>query len=123
MNSEKRVCLKCEKKLEGRRDKKFCDNYCKSQFHYEQSVVKKGSRYLSVLNQLKKNRRLLDKFNKAGLAKLRANKLVGEGFNPAFFTNYWKNKNGEVYLFVFEYGFLKKEDNYVLVKWQSYMER
>ena len=86
-------------------------------------MVKKGSRYLSVLNQLKKNRRLLDKFNKAGLAKLRANKLVGEGFNPAFFTNYWKNKNGEVYLFVFEYGFLKKEDNYVLVKWQSYMER
>ena len=123
MNSEKRVCLKCEKKLEGRRDKKFCDKYCKSQFHYEQNLGIKAKRYSVILEQLKKNRRLLGKYNKAGLVTMSCFKLTEKGFNPSFFTNYWKNKRGEVYLFVFEYGFLKKGDKYILVEWQEYMNR
>jgi len=36
-----------------------------------------------------------------------------------------KTERGEVYLFVYEYGFLKKDENgkdkYVLVIWQDYM--
>jgi hypothetical protein len=51
--------------------------------------------------------------------------LIKEGFNPKYFTNYWKNNRGEVYLFCYEYGFLEREElgkkKYVLVKWQDYM--
>lgn len=71
------------------------------------------------------NRQLLNHFNKAGKAIIRKEELVKAGFNPKFFTHYWKNQQGDVYLFCYEYGFLeKKEQNkskYVLVKWQDYM--
>ena len=53
-------------------------------------------------------------------------RLQKAGFIPNYFTHYWKNKKGEVYLFCYEYGYLakseKKIDKYVLVKWQEYME-
>ncbi|WP_348647002.1 hypothetical protein [Arenibacter sp. S6351L] len=49
-----------------------------------------------------------------------------EGFDPQFFTHYWKNQKGDVYLFVYEYGFLNKrhngKDKYILVIWQDYMD-
>ncbi|MCM4168449.1 hypothetical protein DHD08_12245 [Arenibacter sp. H213] len=42
------------------------------------------------------------------------------------FLEYWKNQKGDVYLFVYEYGFLKKtnmgKEKYLLVTWQDYME-
>jgi hypothetical protein len=54
--------------------------------------------------QLKKNRRLLKLFNKAGKATVRKEVLIEKGFNPRFFTHYraadrWKAGNGNVYLF------------------------
>ena len=56
---------------------------------------------------------------------IRTKVLKELGFDPKFFTHYWKNRKGEVYLFVYEYGFLKKDENgkdkYVLVIWQDYM--
>lgn len=72
-------------------------------------------------------RKLLKSYNKAGKATVRANTLIQQGFNPDFFTHYWKNKNADVYLFVYEFGFLTRIENgrkkYVLVTWQPYMER
>ena len=47
--------------------------------------------------------------------------------NPNFFTHYWKNSKGEIYFFVFEFGFLKLTENgkekYLLIKWQDYMDK
>ena len=117
----KRYCLNCAEKLEGRRDKKYCDKYCKSQYHYEKNRLGNKNRYQIVLNQLKNNRRILAKFNKAGMAKVSGTKLLDDGFNGGVFTNYWKNKKGDVYLFVFEYVFLRLGDKYLLIEWQSYM--
>jgi len=54
--------------------------------------------------------------------------LLKEGFNPKYFTNYWKNEKGDVYLFCYEYGFLRKFDQrkklyrLILVQWQAYMK-
>tara|TARA_R110000850_G_scaffold184714_1_gene310284 strand:+ start:49 stop:321 length:273 start_codon:yes stop_codon:yes gene_type:complete len=82
--------------------------------------------YNRVDNQLKANRRILKQYNKAGKATVRASLLKEEGFDPNFFTHYWKNQKGDVYLFVYEYGFLKKQEHqvekYVLIKWQNYMK-
>lgn len=56
---------------------------------------------------------------------MRAEVLKELGFNPKFFTHYWKNKKKEVYLFVYEFGFIKRMDHniekYVLIQWQEYM--
>ncbi|MDT0687305.1 hypothetical protein [Autumnicola psychrophila] len=120
-------CLSCNKELEGRSDKKFCDAYCKSAYHYNKSRDDTGSFYLKVDRQLKLNRKILKKFNKAGKATVRSKVLLSQGFNPNFFTHYWKNSSGDVYLFVYEYGFLSRLENgkkkYILVTWQPYMEK
>tara|TARA_B110000090_G_C13217860_1_gene383562 strand:- start:189 stop:497 length:309 start_codon:yes stop_codon:yes gene_type:complete len=77
----KRYCLNCAEKLEGRRDKKYCDKYCKSQYHYEKNRLGNKNRYQIVLNQLKNNRRILAKFNKAGMAKVSGTKLLDDRFD------------------------------------------
>ena len=123
---KQRLCLDCNKELAGRADKKFCDVYCKSSYHYKLRQADR-SFYEEVDQQLKLNRRILKLFNKAGKATVRSEVLLEQGFNPNFFTHYWKNKNGDIYLFVYEFGFLKKNENgrlkYVLVTWQPYMKK
>jgi hypothetical protein len=124
---QKRKCPQCNDSFEGRTDKVFCSDYCKSAFHYEKNKSKEKSRFKLVDEQLKTNRRILAKFNKSGKATVQKQIIEAEGFNPGFFTNYWKTQKGDVYLFCYEYGFLKKTENgktkYVLVKWQDYMKR
>ncbi|MCC5921597.1 MAG: hypothetical protein LAT68_11320 [Cyclobacteriaceae bacterium] len=122
------TCKHCGKVLIGRSDKKYCDPYCKSAFQYQEQKVNQSNFYLKVDRQLKKNRKILSTYTKAGKATARAEVLAEEGFNPKFFTHYWKNNKGEVYLFCYEYGFLSFMDakgmkKYSLVKWQPYMEK
>lgn len=120
-------CLACDKEINGRSDKKFCDSYCKSSYHYIKTKQGQKGIYSQIDRQLKHNRSVLKSYNKAGKATVRAHILLEQGFNPKFFTHYWKNQKKEVYLFVYEFGFLKKEehnyDKYILVKWQDYMEK
>ncbi|NRB83500.1 MAG: hypothetical protein HRU49_06970 [Winogradskyella sp.] len=118
-------CMYCGKPLTGRIDKKYCDPQCKSAYQYKTAQEQPERFYNKVDNQLKLNRRILKAYNKAGKATVRTSILRDEGFDPKFFTHYWKNKKGDVYLFVYEYGFLKKRENdnrkYVLIQWQDYM--
>ena len=120
-------CIDCGEEIEGRIDKIFCSAYCKSNFHYKKSKDKEKSFYLKVDTHLKLNRQLLNHFNKAGKAVIRKDELLAAGFNPKFFTHYWKNQTGDVYLFCYEYGFLEKKEGdklkYVLVQWQEYMNK
>tara|TARA_R110001632_G_scaffold105447_2_gene214866 strand:- start:6404 stop:6781 length:378 start_codon:yes stop_codon:yes gene_type:complete len=118
-------CLYCNKKLTGRTDKKFCDPQCKSGYQYKRAKEHPERFYNKVDNQLKLNRKILKGFNKGGKVIVRSEILKEKGFDPKFFTHYWKNQKGEVYLFVFEFGFLKinenKKEKYLLVLWQDYM--
>ena len=118
-------CPYCKEEIKGRSDKKFCSSYCKSSFHYQETLKQEDSFFKRVDKQLRLNRRLLKKYNKAGKAVIRKGDLLQEGFNSKYFTHYWKNQKGEVYLFCYEFGFLEKNENgkpkYVLVQWQDYM--
>lgn len=120
-----RKCLNCMTELQGRTDKKFCDSHCKSSYHFEKTKKETPMFFKEVDRQLKTNRRLLKAFNKSGKSVIREQKLLESGFNPKFFTHYWKNQKGDVYLFCYEFGFLKKKENstvkYILIHWQHYM--
>jgi len=122
----RKKCLNCGKELFGRVDKKYCDSYCKSEYQYSKSKEEPLAFYHIVDRQLKHNRKILKHYNKAGMVIINAAVLFKMGFNPNFFTHYWKNKKGEIYLFVYEYGFLKKIENrrtkFILVIWQDYMK-
>src|SRR5690606_35076992 len=117
----------CDKPIRGRTDKKFCGPSCKSAFHYQVLLEEGSGFYVRVDRQLKTNRRILKRFNKAGKSTVRAQVLIDGGFNPNFFTHSWKNSKDQVYHFVYEYGFLSRMENakqkYLLVTWQPYMEK
>ena len=118
--------MACDKVLQGRSDKRFCDIHCKSSYHYRKSLDDAPRFYNKVDNQLKLNRKILKQYNKAGKATIRTEIILKLGFDPNFFTHFWKNTKGDVYLFVYEYGYLKKREGnnekYILVQWQGYME-
>ena len=121
------TCLYCNEILSGRLGKKFCTPYCRSAYHYKENKQKQDKLYVTIDKQLKMNRRILKEYNKAGLATVRKQTLLDVGFNSKYFTHYWKNKKGQVYLFCYEFGFLEVQDSgnikYILVKWQAYMDK
>lgn len=124
-NRNLRKCAECGQALEGRSDKKYCSEYCRSAHHYTIKKNRTESKYFQIDRQLKRNRKILKSYNKAGKATVAKSTLLAEGFDPKYFTHYWKNSNNQVYLFCYEFGFLslkeKGKDKYVLVKWQDYM--
>ena len=119
-------CPVCEAPVKGRIDKKFCSTKCKSIHQYELRQEKEAF-YLEVDRQLKINRKVLKTYNHQGFTTVRKSALLNDGFNPNFFTHYWKNSQGDIYLFVYDYGFLdlKKSGKakYLIVKWQEYMRK
>jgi len=121
-----KTCPVCEVLVKGRSDKIFCSTKCKSIDQYENRQETEAF-YLKVDRQLRMNRKLLKRYNKSGFTTIRRTELLKEGFNPKFFTHYWKNKKGDVYLFVYKYGFHltkdKEKEKYVLVTWQDYMTK
>jgi hypothetical protein len=123
--TKKRPCLDCSKELIGRIDKIFCDQQCKSAYHYRKNKEKKITLFARIDKQLKLNRTLLQHFNRAGKSTLREEKLLEAGFDPNYFTHYWKNSKGQVYLFCYDVGYLKLKENgrhkYLLIDWQAYM--
>ena len=121
-----KTCPVCESSIKGRSDKMFCSTKCKSINQYEIRQEKEIF-YLEVDRRLKTNRKLLKAYNYQGFTTVQKAALLNDGFNPNFFTHYWKNSKGDVYLFVYDYGFLdlKKsgKNKYLIVKWQEYMRR
>ena len=125
-----KICLNdnCSKIVEGRIDRKFCSTYCKSEYHAKKAK-QTGKVYFKTKVDviLKKNRSILAKYNIKSKATVRKEVLIEEGFNPRFFTHYWKNKAGDTYLFCYDQGFKEVRDNsrnkYLLVTWQKGMEK
>ncbi len=119
-------CLFCGNIITGRSDKKYCSVYCKSAHQYQKRKTEE-EQYYTIDRQLKTNRKILKAYNKSGLSTVRKEKLIAEGFDPKYFTHYWKNNKGQVYLFCYEYGYLSLKENqkekYVLITWQKYMDR
>ena len=120
-------CKHCNKELQGRTDKKYCNLHCKSAYQYQQAQEQPERFYNKVDNQLRLNRKILKKYNIGGKVTVRAEVLRELGFDSNFFTHYWKNVKGDVYLFVYEFGFLKIDENekekYLLIQWQDYMNK
>lgn len=119
-------CEYCNEEISGRSDKIYCDAYCKAAYHYQKRKKHEHATFFKqVDHQLKTNRKILKHLNVEGYSTVRKEVLHSKGFNPNFFTHYWKNKKGDVYLFCYDFGFLSlkknNRDKYLLVKWQDYM--
>jgi len=119
---EKRNCLECKSPFSGRKDKKFCCDYCRNAYHNR--LNESSNAYVRRVNNiLRKNRRILVAFNPNGKAKVRAIQLAEEGFNFHFFTNTYTTKSGNKYYFCYDQGYIKLDDDwYTIVEKQDYIK-
>lgn len=111
-----KLCLTCNKPLKGRTDKKFCDDYCRSSFNNQ--LNSDNTVLVKLINSvLKKNRRILERVlsGKEDLVKTTRQKLSEKGFSFKYFTHNYINKKGDTYFFVYEFGYLSLDNDWLLI--------
>lgn len=108
-------CLDCGTPLMGRVDKKFCNDQCRNNYHNKENR-EESTLIRNVNTILRKNRNVLRDLNPVGKAKVKKHELVTLGFNFKYFTNLYKTKDGRIYYFVYEHGYIDiGNDYYALV--------
>ena len=120
--SSAQVCMYCKAEVHGRADKKFCNSYCRNLYHND--LNKDATSYIRKVNNiLRRNRRILEKFNPNGKSKVRETVLLEEGYNFGFHTNVYHTKKGGKYYFCYDQGFIKLDEGWVaLVVRQDYVK-
>jgi len=114
--ADKKTCLDCGEIIKGRADKKFCSDLCRN--NYNNKLNADSTNYVRNINNiLRRNRRTMEELAPEGKASVHKSKLTEKSFDFGFFTNTYKNKNGDTYYYCYEYGYLPiKGDYYLIVK-------
>lgn len=122
LSMEIRECKECSMKLSGRKDQRFCSDYCRNT--YNNRLNEDATKYVRRINNiLRKNRRILTGLNPNGKRTVDGITLAEEGFNFHYYTNVYMTKTGSQYFFCYEQGYLKlEEDRYMLVVKQDYVK-
>jgi hypothetical protein len=107
-------CLECGDKITGRSDKKFCSDQCRISYNNrlnsdETNLVR------NINNTLRKNRRILIELNTAGKTKVSREKLMERGFDFNYFTGNYTTKEGAVYHYCYEQGYLQTDKDWYLL--------
>ena len=111
---EEKGCLECGGKIIGRADKKFCSDQCR--VSYNNKLNRDETAYMNnVTNILRKNRRILLDLNPTGKTKVNREKLNTKGFDFTYFTSQYVTKEGAVYHFCYEQGYLAMDKNWYLL--------
>lgn len=114
--------MECGEAFLGRVDKRFCSDACRSTFHNRQNSDANNF-VRNINNILRKNRRILEGMNPSGKASVHRDKLLAEGFKFSYFTNEYRTKTGNRYRFVYEQGYIERDNGYLtLVIRQEYMD-
>ena len=116
-NLTTKSCLACNKLLNGRVDKKFCSDYCRNAYNYQQqSGTMNYAR--NIIYALRKNRRILASLlGDAAMVKTTRERLLLRGFQFKYHTHLNPTKKGGHYIFCFEMGYLAlQHDWYLIVK-------
>ena len=108
-------CLACDKKLSGRADKKFCNDYCRNSYNNEMKSANSPI-VRNINNALIKNRRILEGLlGGEETIKKPKEKFLSQGFQFKYTTHTYTNKKGNTYFFCYEYGYLPLDNDWYLV--------
>ncbi|GAB3645824.1 hypothetical protein GCM10028791_04710 [Echinicola sediminis] len=113
---ENRNCLYCERVIQGRSDKKFCDDQCRNSYNNQ---LKAGRNNLirNINNALKKNHKILEAAlsTMGDTVKVSREKLLIQGFQFKYQTHKYINKKGDTYIYCYDYGYLELESDLFLI--------
>ncbi len=122
MHTTQRNCLECGDELKGRKDQKFCSDYCRNTHNnrLKEDVTNQVRRINRIL---RKNRRILSTLNPMGKRTIDGLILAEEGFNFHYFTTIYSTQKGSQYYFCYDQGYLKLDgDRYMLVQKRDYLK-
>jgi len=112
--TEEKICLECGEKIVGRADKKFCSDPCR--ISYNNKLNSDETNYIrNVNNILRKNRRVLLELNTDGKTRVTRDKLSVKGFDFQYYTSTYTTKEGSLYKFCYEQGYLEMDKNFFLL--------
>ncbi len=110
----KKNCLECGNKLNGREDKKFCNDGCRNS--YNNKLNKDSTNLMRNINyMLRKNYRILSDFNTEGKTKIQRKKLLDAGFDFNLMTSIYTTKTNNTYYFVYDQGYMLLEDDWLIL--------
>lgn len=109
-----KTCLECGGKIHGRQDKKFCSDTCRIA-HNNRRNSNETNYIRNVTNALRRNRKILQELNSTGKTKVLKSKLTERGFDFNYFTSIYTTRDGAVYKYCFEQGYLEMEKNFFLL--------
>lgn len=116
MITSSRNCPVCGKSFHGRIDKKFCTSHCRNAYHNR--LNSDSNNYMRTIDHcLKRNRRILQLLLHArSFTKASMTQLQGKGFAFGYHTHTHVNRQGHVYRYCYEYGYLLMEDGQVGIR-------
>lgn len=111
----KRFCQECGTPLKGRRDQKFCADHCRNQFN-NRNYAQKLAQQRQINRILMHNQQILARFLLVEKKrKVMALDLQVKGYNFDFHTHRKQAKNGQVYIFCYDFGYLRLASNQLLL--------
>ena len=110
----KRICLECGERIVGRADKKYCNDYCRNAYN---NKINKDSNNLirNINNRLRRNYRILERINPGKKTKTTRMRLSDRGFDFEYITNRYTTRNGTVYYFVYDLGYLPLDNDFYMI--------
>ena len=109
-----KTCEECGSRITGRIDKKFCSDQCR--ITYNNRLNSDANNYVrNVNNILRRNRRILQRLNITGKTKIGRDRLNEKGFDFNYFTSLYKTKEGAIYYYCYEQGYLEVDKNVFLL--------
>jgi predicted nucleic acid-binding Zn ribbon protein len=112
--SESKKCPECGGKIIGRADKKFCSDQCRITYNNKLNGDETNN-VRNINNALRKNRRILIELNVTGKSKVHYDRLKEKGFDFNHFTSLYTTKEGAVYHYCYEQGYLSMDKNWFLL--------
>ena len=107
------TCLQCNQTLFGRKDKKFCNDFCRNSYNnnLNRDKVEIGR---NINNRLRRNNRILKTLLEEGSRSVSKLELNLRNFDFNYITNVNDSKNGTIF-YVYDAGYQKLDDeNYLL---------
>lgn len=109
-DTENRTCPVCKIAVEGRKDKRYCSEKCRTA---DNSTKRKERDYAVTLTLqvLRHNRSILKRLSPRGKTILRKEVLDELGFDPTVFSSIFINQKNQIYYLCCDYGFLPIHEN------------
>lgn len=115
MDKVLKMCELCGKRIQGRSDKKFCDDYCRNQFNNTRNL-KEHTRIKQINTILRKNRKIMELvLGNEEKQKLPQEKMRLLHYDFNFHTHIYQTQTGKTYYFCYEFGYLLLDNDMLLL--------